>query len=256
MTTKENILKKYSSPYNLYFRFRHFFPKILRPYIESIIFTPHRNKNTHQFDLCISLGNNCLSANSLITLKLRTRSFPFDWLYGVPLERNLDWIINDFHGFLRYKDLDFPEQVVGRDKHLRVKNLSTNTFFIHDFLTSTFSEFLTVEQKYKRRCSRLLHSCSGKSPLFLYIESNPDNIDYLSKAKHILEKLSQVKTKLNAKKVTLLIIYTSTKESENINLFQHNNSHLYLFGSQKTRPKDHKDRLELAFLIKEILKTI
>lgn len=58
------------------------------------------------------------------------------------------------------------------------------------------------------------------------------------------------------KKVTLLIIYTSTKESENINLFQHNNSHLYLFGSQKTRPKDHKDRLELAFLIKEILKTI
>lgn len=40
MTTKENILKKYSSPYNLYFRFRHFFPKILRPYIESIIFTP------------------------------------------------------------------------------------------------------------------------------------------------------------------------------------------------------------------------
>ena len=256
MTTKKSILQKYISPYNFYFRLRRLFPKILRPNIESIIFTPPHNKNNSQFDLCISLGNNCSSANSLITLKLRERSFPFDWLYGVPLERNLDWIINDFHGFLRYEELLFPEHMDGRDKHLRVKNLATNTFFIHDFLSNSFSEFLSIEQKYKRRCERLLHSCSGKSVLFLYIEGHPDNINYPNEAEHILNKLNQVKSKLDAKEVKLLILHASDKESKNINTLQYSNSSVYLFGSTRTRPTDHKGRLELAFLIKEILQSI
>lgn len=70
-----------------------------------------------------------MSARTLRRLKLRTFSFPFDWLAGVPLLTNLSWILQSFDGFLEYKDLDFPEKLEGKEKHLKVKKQKDKHLF-------------------------------------------------------------------------------------------------------------------------------
>lgn len=252
MTFKQYNLQKKYSRYNIYIKHRHFVPKILRSLIESPIVSP-KNKKSWGFDLYISLGNNCLPAIALRILNLRTSSFPFDWLCGVPLERNLDWILKDFRDFLNYS----PEKVLEGDIHLRVENIATGTFFIHDFLTNSLTEFQSIKEKYKRRSDRLLFSCKNKKLLFLYIESNPDKINYLTEDKKILQKLDQVKEKLKAKDVRLILLHHSKEETGKIKVLQSENSTLYLFSSPKAKQmSSEKEKLGLALLLNEILQTI
>lgn len=257
MTFRQYNLQKKRSRYNAYIKYRHFVPKIFRSFIEYPILSP-KNKNKYNFDLYISLGNNCISAMTLKTLNLRTFSFPFDWLCGVPLEKNLDWILKEFKNFLNYSDLSFPEQILKDELHLRVKNITTGTHFLHDFSNNSLPEFQSIKQKYERRCERLLYSSINQKLLFLYIESNPDNIDYLVTAKKVLQKLVLVKEKVHAKDAKLVILHSSTKESQEINVFKTQGSSIYIFGSPKAHPFPFpgKEKLGLALLVQEILQTI
>ena len=259
ITIKQYTLPKQRSHFNLYAKYRHFIPKILRPCIESKIFShSHPHPKKHNPDLYISLRNNCISAIILSLLNLRTFSFPFDWISGGPLNKNLDCILNEFKDFLNYQDLIYPSEPVAEGQHLHVHNVRTDTFFVHDFSNNTLPEFHSVEEKYKRRCNRLLHSCASKKILFLYTESNPDNTDYKKLAERSLEKLNLVKNKLHAKEIKLIILHSSNIESSEIETFQYNDSSIYIFGTKWAKPfpfKEH-ERFKFAFLVKEILQTI
>ena len=118
MIITKRILQKKVSPYNLYYRWFHLIPKPLRPLIQAKIFPQNPSRN---FDLYISTGNNCTAAFALKILNLRTFSFPFDWLWGVPLLKNLDWILLEFKNFLEYNDLRYPPRIENGKKHLQVK---------------------------------------------------------------------------------------------------------------------------------------
>lgn len=173
---KTYSLQKHSNYSNLYFKYQRFIPKIFRSHIESSILTFSSAGEIKPFDLCISLGNYCLPAMTLDILNLRKYSFPFDWLSSVDLDKNLDWIINDFDGFLSYPDLVFPKEINCKDEHIRVQNIKTGISFVHDFTEDSLSEFHSITEKYKRRCNRLLQSCANKRVLFLYVESQPRQI--------------------------------------------------------------------------------
>lgn len=251
---KKYQLIKNNSPFRLYFKLIRVIPKFIRPYLIAKMFPENPVRD---FDLYISLGNNCMSARTLRRLKLRTFSFPFDWLAGVPLLTNLSWILQSFDGFLEYKDLDFPEKLEGKEKHLKVKNRRTNTFFIHDFLSHSPDEFSTIKEKYKRRCDRLLTICKNKEVLFLFIEGNDDNINYPEISEKIFDTLVLVKNKLQASKISLILLHFSNSPSDNkINVIQKGNCTLYLFASAKLRPLHIKGRQELALQVQEILQTI
>ena len=256
MTLRQYNLQKKYSRYNSYIKYRQFIPKVLRRFIEAPIASPSLIKRN--FDFYISVGNNCICAITLKILNLRTYSFPFDWLCGVPLEKNLDWILKDFKDFLNYSDLSYPEEILKDDLHLRVKNITTGTFFLHDFSNNSLQEFQSIKQKYHRRCERLLQSCENKKLLFVYIESNPDNINYQTTAKEILEKLNHVTEKLKAKEAKLVILHSSPKETQELNVFRNHKSVLYFYGTPKARPFpfNGKEKLGLALLLKEILQTI
>ena len=255
---KTYSLQKHSDYANLYFRYQHFIPKIFRSYIESSILTFSSTGETKPFDLCISLGNYCLPAMILDILNLREYSFPFDWLSSVDLDTNIDWILNDFDGFLSYADLVFPKDINCKDEHIRVHNIKTGISFVHDFTEDSLSEFHTIEEKYKRRCNRLLQSCANKRILFLYVESNPDKFNYKENGEQLLSKLHQAQKKLQAAKVMLVVLYHQRQESGTINVFQTQNSSLYFYGSQKIKifPMRHKEKLEFALQVKEVLQTI
>lgn len=253
MHIEKHTVQKIISSYNLYFRYTHLVPKIIRPWIRSKIFSENPKRN---FDFYISLGNNCTAARTLKTLNLRTFSFPFDWLWGVPLIKNLDWILQGFKGFLNYEDLVYPLKIEAGAEHLKVKNHRTGTYFIHDFLTDSYDEFLSIQEKYNRRCLRLLNECKNKNVFFLYIEHNNDKINYAQSPESILKKLVKAKNKIGARKITLSIIHSSKQESNKIETLQTNGCSLYLFGSQQVTPKNTKDRHQLALLLKEVLQTI
>lgn len=195
---------------------------------------------------------------TLDILNLRKYSFPFDWLSSVDLDKNLDWIINDFDGFLSYPDLVFPKDINCKDEHIRVQNIKTGISFVHDFTEDSLSEFHSITEKYKRRCNRLLQSCANKRVLFLYVESNPDKSNYQENGEQLLSKLCQVQIKLQASKVMLVVLHHQKKESGIINVFQTKNSSLYFYGSQKIKifPMRHKEKLEFSLQVKEILQTI
>lgn len=259
MTIKQYNLLKQCSHYNLYSKYRHFVPRILRPSIESKIFSPlHSHSNKHNPELYISLGNNCISAIILSLLELRTFSFPFDWISGGPLDKNLDFILNEFKDFLNHQDLTYPKEQVKDSKHLRVHNDRTDTFFVHDFVNDSLPEFHSVKEKYDRRCNRLLRSCASKRVLFLYTESNLDSIDYKKSAEKILKKLNLVKDKIQAKEVKLILLRSSNTESQEIKTFCNDDVHLYIFGTKMAKPfpfKEH-ERFKFALLVKELLQTI
>ena len=103
-----------------------------------------------------------------------------------------------------------------------------------------------------------MQSCENKKLLFLYIESNPDNINHLTTAEKVLEQLNQVTNKLKAKEIKLVILHSSQQETKEINVFRNKKSALYFYGTPKARPFpfNGKERLELALLLKEILQTI
>ena len=255
---KTYSLQKHSNYSNLYFKYQRFIPKIFRSHIESSILTFSSAGEIKPFDLCISLGNYCLPAMILDILNLRKYSFPFDWLSSVDLDKNLDWIINDFDGFLSYPDLVFPKDINCKDEHIRVQNIKTGISFVHDFTEDSLSEFHSITEKYKRRCNRLLQSCANKRVLFLYVESNPDKSNYQENGEQLLSKLCQVQIKLQASKVMLVVLHHQKKESGIINVFQTKNSSLYFYGSQKIKnfPMRHKEKLKFSLQVKEILQTI
>lgn len=127
---KTYSLQKHSNYSNLYFKYQRFIPKIFRSHIESSILTFSSAGEIKPFDLCISLGNYCLPAMTLDILNLRKYSFPFDWLSSVDLDKNLDWIINDFDGFLSYPDLVFPKDINCKDEHIRVQKKTKQGFLL------------------------------------------------------------------------------------------------------------------------------
>ena len=240
--------------YTFYIKHYHIFPKIFRPTIDSIIFPKKPNRN---YDLYISLGNNCTSATTLKRLNLRTFSFPFDWLWGVPLTRNLEWILADFKGFLEYDDLFFPNKIEKPNiHHQNVKNTKTGTYFIHDFLTDSRDEFQLIKNKYDRRCSRLLQMCKDKNILFLYTEHDNDGVNYLSLANAIHERLVCVKEKLCAKSVTLILLSQANQKEDKIYVIEQQKCRLYLYKSTNTKPNNTIDRSLLALQLEEILKLI
>ena len=71
---------------------RHFIPKIFRNF--AIQFA-NRGINSN-YDFCISLGDNCISAHLLRQNFLRKASFPFDWIAKGGISSRFSLIKNNF----------------------------------------------------------------------------------------------------------------------------------------------------------------
>lgn len=56
-----------------------------------------------EFDIVISIGEDCSCAFYLKDLCLRDASYPFDWLCNATFEKRIELIVNKFDGFYSKK---------------------------------------------------------------------------------------------------------------------------------------------------------
>ncbi len=125
------------------------------------------------YDHIISLGEACFVANMLKDTKERHFSAPFDWLMGANLRTRLDFLLNDFEGFLDIENLiPYPPATPPEnfDAYMNPKN---GMIFNHDFRNNIPFEdaFKEAREKYDRRIERLINLL--KTPcrvVFLYMD--------------------------------------------------------------------------------------
>lgn len=188
-----------------YWKWRKFFPKILRAWFERRFIYPYKEK---KYDFYMSLGENCLPARTLKEIGLRKFAGPFDWIAKNGFEERVRQIELDFHGVLNYDDLEYD--VTQRPDHhaCLVRNLKTGFIYPHDFLDDSYDEFLVHQTKYQRRQQRLYALSNGVNGLFLYsdIGSGIFYSDYPSKIEEIFDGMRRIKRKLFMKEISLLLI--------------------------------------------------
>lgn len=142
-----------------------------------------------RFDIIYSLGAKCDCAMNLKRASLRLCSGPFDWIGLASFNARIDFILNDFDGFLNADRLipninakGFQEGYVDRDGLIR---------FVHDFNPSLdFKEaFVLAQAKFKRRIDRFYNLIKdGDKVLFIY-QASIDDVS-TQELKDALEKLS------------------------------------------------------------------
>lgn len=116
-----------------------------------------------EFDVVISIGEDCACAMYLKELFLRDASYPFDWLCNATFEKRIELIVDGFDGFLLKENMKwFPKPTTGlRDKENdNYEDTNTGFYFYHDFkenvsLDETYDE---VRKKYDRRIKRFYNS--------------------------------------------------------------------------------------------------
>ncbi len=126
-----------------------------------------------KYDNIISLGEACFVATTLINLKLRQFSSPFDWVMGTGLKYRLDALLTDFNDFINIEDLsklDVDDPDTAFHSYL---NNKTGIVFNHEFHKNRTleDEYPEVREKYDRRFQRLNELLSSqKSNLLIYMD--------------------------------------------------------------------------------------
>ncbi len=148
------------------------------------------------YDNIISLGEACFVATTLINLKLRQFSSPFDWVMGSGLQYRLETLLNDFEDFINLEDLSKVDYDDPETDFYSYVNLKSSIVFNHEFHKGKTlqEEYNEVKEKYDRRCKRLLNLLSSKqSNLLLYMD--------LAQPKQILsiDQLTEYMVRINHK---------------------------------------------------------
>lgn len=199
----------YHEPFHsLLQRYWHFIPKPIRVYANPVIMKISQRKYSNIF----SLGPNCLSALTLKAVSLRRYSGPFDWIYGSTIDERLKLILNDFNGFLKKEDFIIRENIL--DKKMKTYdaiNQKTKFGFPHDFYSRDIDEcFSEINEKYRRRISRLNEKLRNSSSLILYVVENKEEIDLIK----LGDLLKKIKEKSNCKKLDLCYMFLGKTEEE------------------------------------------
>ena len=126
-----------------------------------------RKNNLQSFDLFVPFGEQCITSWNLRQNNLQTESLPFDWLAHVKLNLALDFLLNNFEGFLIRNQLAF----VKREKHEAHFKMPNGIVFKHDFRSEKLEDFPKVDRKYQRRIKRLYQKIKhARSVLFVHFD--------------------------------------------------------------------------------------
>lgn len=191
---------------------RHFIPKIFRNF--AIQFA-NRGINSN-YDFCISLGDNCISAHLLRQNFLRKASFPFDWIAKGGISSRFSLIKNNFENFINVEDLEFCLSDEQEGSYVAT-NKRTGFYHPHDFtkkdlgiyVENPLECFQQIKNKYLRRIKRLYTDLSGKKVLFVYFETKSVQDKFSSK--EIIDNLKEIKNILG---VTVLDLIYFRREKE------------------------------------------
>ena len=160
-----------------------------------------------KYDLVISLGAGCPTADALKRLKITEKSYPFDWSdcdgdASEKLLKKCNLIKNHFDGAFNYED--FVEYWTMEKKSRSVKNKKTGLHYWHDFpwertVKDSWSEFF---ERYQRRVNRLYADIEhAVNILFVYEDiSQQLSISAIKSAIKILKEC------IPNKNITLLVV--------------------------------------------------
>ena len=156
-----------------------------------------RKNNLQSFDLFVPFGEQCITSWNLRQNNLQTESLPFDWLAHVKLNLALDFLLNNFEGFLIRNQLAF----VKREKHEAHFKMPNGIVFKHDFRSEKLEDFPKVERKYQRRIKRLYQKIKhARSVLFVHFD-----YDYPQK-ECLVETCKRLRSCYPDKKIKLLYV--------------------------------------------------
>ncbi len=141
-----------------------------------------------QYDMILPIGRSCHTVMILNRLKLRTKSYPFDWsgtirpeIAGVGgVRMKIELIENDFKDWFNFKD--FVIEGYNNSPHHRVINIHTGLNYFHHFpkeqpIEENFDE---VKERYTRRANRLVHDLrKSRRTLCVYMQDTWDQFDPL-----------------------------------------------------------------------------
>lgn len=182
------------------------------------------------YDVIIPVGIGCTVSYHLKKNGIRECSLPFDWLYGITIEKAIKLIENSFQDFLDKDSLEFSYVCGPHDVYSNTK-LSIN--FVHDFSSSRAHEtkskddvfnqtLMEVKNKYARRINRLYNLLSSKKRVLLmhYFDgSAPESFEFLEE-----NRLKFCKLYPNLR-IDIIYIYT---QNCLIKKYKKINKHIYL----------------------------
>ena len=176
-----------------------------------------------EFDLIVSLGEDCACTSYLRRFNLQKYSYPFDWLSNASFQTRIDLVCNDFKDFLNIEDIiTYPKinsDTENNKKYDLYQNTKTGFHYYHDFIANIpFEEsYYSVKEKYTRRINRLYSQIKCANNI-LFVWWSKDKI--LDK-KQIEKAYLSLKEKFNTKDICLLCI-ENFPINENIELFDGN----------------------------------
>lgn len=177
------------------------------------------------YDAIIPVGIGCTVSFHLKKNGLREYSLPFDWIYGITINKAYSLIESSFQGFLDKDNLKFS-YICGI--HNVYSNTELNINFVHDFPQNPSSKinisdqvFAEVKRKYDRRIKRLYEILNTKKKiLFIHYSEGACPEDIISLERNRLN-LCKIFPQL---KIDILYIYTKNtlnKKIEKINKHIH-----------------------------------
>lgn len=124
-----------------------------------------------KYDTVVSVGAACFVPSTMIALKLRDFSGPFDWMYGAHALTRLKIIKNEFKRYFEFDDFEYVGENPDNGKNI-YKNNSSGIIYNHDFPKGNFSDvFGPVATKYSRRIDRFIsHLRNDKRVLLAFFE--------------------------------------------------------------------------------------
>jgi len=128
----------------------------------------------------VSLGKTCQPALAIRRNKLRTASFPLDWIWS-PTESVCSLVKTNFEGFFE-KSLLEPVQMTRMDT-LEVHNPTLGLVFAHEFKSrETFDQDYEVwKERYDRRISRFYDVLNSREKvLFIRFRTGRDDVETIS----------------------------------------------------------------------------
>lgn len=221
--------------------------------VENIVCPTSETKDLYEY-FC-SLGFVCFSSELLQRNKLKTKSYPFDWVFSYPA-LIIDCIENNFENFMNPKNLT-------RDKD---STTNTNTFYFKDHITMFHHQNPLEENKcsYFQRCIDRFYELlkSRKRKLFVvtileksvYPTNNPEDfhsVVHLTE-NDIMDFNNQIKK--YTENYTLLCIFQSVTGSQNHTFNYTDNIHfLHIDTIEKARGAEFypADNFYLDKIIKE-----
>ncbi len=183
-----------------------------------------------EYNLFLSLGEDCACTSYLRNCKLQFASFPFDWLTHASFEKRIELICNNFDNFLNFKDLyDLKLDKNPNNNFDSYGNKSTDFYHYHDFAPDTplNISYPQVKNKYDRRIKRFYNKIK-KSKKILFVWFSRDKI--LSKEQLTLA-LDKLMNKFPNKKIDLLILENNfdrfNKNIEKINISENITKYIF-----------------------------